>query len=393
MNESDPGALPGTARGGRRRKSVLRQMKAESIISEAKSALNDMFNSSRETNAVENVATGTAEEDPVLFPSNDSEDGEISIIESNEQKQIGSLNRRVEELVVKLGRAQGERDSLQAKLESEVRRRQQAEERATRQSEETNRARELLGTQLLHTEAEEREKAHEKDFWEKIATQSLLDKSLPPDDFKSVPLRVHPVYSQEIDHLRATLKKSENDLASHKSQMEALLKERTRLKTTHVERFNELHALLSAKRKQLVGAVRRIDYLVKELKSKSKESSDKDRYILRLEKKLIEMSRAQQKKSRKSSSSPHRRNSTEATKAYNKIIEKQLRMERLVNDGDSQSPPSSPVALPDHPRHASSELDRSIDLEIAKTEAANSPASKSGDRSWLQKLGALPGSY
>ena len=228
--------------------------------------------------------------------------------------------------------------------------------------------------------------------------------------------------------------------------MENLLKERTHLKTKHVARFKELETLLSGQRKQLMGAVRRIHYLVSELKVSKRGSSEKDKYILRLEKKLLQMNNER--------GGPARRieivqKSGEAPKSPQKSKEeKPSRLETVVrehfrkanpvlsphrgrhglgetdgsftlsplqvNDDMDATVPFTETSPTDKKFHAwlssnskssssgndtstgqaseagpsESELEKSINEEVERAKTSGSPAAQAGNISWLRRIGA-----
>ena len=108
-----------------RRKSAIRKEKAESLLSEARSALADAFNSSRASinDSAQNVSGVDSHESDDIFADASSENDNGK----NEAEAGNSiiLQKRIDQLLVKLDRTQIERDVYQKELEKEKGREQQ----------------------------------------------------------------------------------------------------------------------------------------------------------------------------------------------------------------------------------------------------------------------------
>ena len=74
-----------------------------------------------------------------------------------------------------------------------------------------------------------------------------------------------------------------------KSRIEALLKEKVTFKSATKKRMNKAEGLASSKQTQLIGALRRIKYLVEEQAAMRKQKDECEQYIMQLENKLLEL--------------------------------------------------------------------------------------------------------
>ena len=97
--------------------------------------------------------------------------------------------------------------------------------------------------------------------------------------------------------------------------MESLLKENVNVKASQKSRINKAESLSSLKQTQLIGALRRIKYLVQEERRTKAEHMAQEQYIARLETKLLELN-TKLKKSKSKSNEVKGKGSTRASSPF-----------------------------------------------------------------------------
>ena len=97
------------------------------------------------------------------------------------------------------------------------------------------------------------------------------------------------VHALEVERLRVAVGKYKAENAQLKCKVEGLLKEKVEVKAASKKRINKAEALASSKQTQLIGALRRIKYLVSEQAAMRKSKAECEQYILQLENKLLEL--------------------------------------------------------------------------------------------------------
>jgi hypothetical protein len=117
----------------------------------------------------------------------------------------------------------------------------------------------------------------------------LLRLTEPPPSFEAY--RVDPVQASELEHTKARLRQSQHELDKLQARVEHLSQQKARAKQHRAAKLREAEQLLANKHAQLLGAVRRVHYLLEQNERQQAELAKKDSYVARLEVKLLELAR------------------------------------------------------------------------------------------------------
>jgi hypothetical protein len=117
----------------------------------------------------------------------------------------------------------------------------------------------------------------------------LLRLTEPPPSFEAY--RVDPVQASELEHTKARLRQSQHELDKLQARVEHLSQQKARAKQHRAAKLREAEQLLANKHAQLLGAVRRVHYLLEQNERQQAELAKKDSYVARLEAKLLELAR------------------------------------------------------------------------------------------------------
>jgi DNA repair exonuclease SbcCD ATPase subunit len=129
--------------------------------------------------------------------------------------------------------------------------------------------------------------AAEKQFWSKVQVNDLLDKSEPPPDFPLPPNEL-PSTKATVQKLTAALAQTTKELTSLMSRHEKLQLNYDSLSATHTQLKIEGDKQQEACKKQLKGAVRRVQYLVEEKSRLEDELKRQGAYVTKLELRLVQ---------------------------------------------------------------------------------------------------------
>eukprot|EP00466_Bigelowiella_natans_P016608 jgi/Bigna1/72389/fgenesh1_pg.19_\ len=148
-----------------------------------------------------------------------------------------------------------------------------------------------LVEELMNTEKKRQIATKRKDeFWRNVATEQLLVESEPPEDF-SIPevVRRQQTWNSDLfSKIKAKLKRAEEEVRVLQNM---LTTEKERNKKLHAERLQEIRRLkgnLSRSESRLLGAVRRVRFLLDQKKKAKEKEKKRDEYIGRLEAKVLE---------------------------------------------------------------------------------------------------------
>ena len=150
-----------------------------------------------------------------------------------------------------------------------------------------------LVQELLKTDRKRRRRASKEEaFWSRVATEELLDASEVPAAFPTDPLKQRQIAwnSEEFSKVEAQLARARREAQDLQNRLQSERDKNTKL---HSQRTGEIKALRRRVAKQhnrLVGAVRRVKYLVELRKGWEATRREKDQYIAQLEAKLLELS-------------------------------------------------------------------------------------------------------
>eukprot|EP00941_MAST-03F_sp_MAST-3F-sp1_P002670 g2670.t1 len=135
----------------------------------------------------------------------------------------------------------------------------------------------------------------EERFWERLATPELLAASEPPKGFRP------PEFVTETDvrRLRTKLKTSEAEGREQLKLIDRLRRNNSDLREAMLKRYNDQRILIRRQETQLMGAVRRIHYLLAEQKKLQERLEKKDHYTFRVEQKLLAQNLRKNRKYRK----------------------------------------------------------------------------------------------
>jgi hypothetical protein len=115
----------------------------------------------------------------------------------------------------------------------------------------------------------------------------LLRLTEPPPSFEAY--RVDPVQASELEHTKARLRQSQHELDKLQARVEHMSQHKARAKQHRAAKLREAEQLLANKHAQLLGAVRRVHYLLEQNERQQAELGKKDAYVARLEGKLLEL--------------------------------------------------------------------------------------------------------
>ena len=123
-------------------------------------------------------------------------------------------------------------------------------------------------------------------FWDRIATPRLLRESEPPDNF---PIQQRQPIARvvELENLQTKLKLSKAECLKFKHYASRMLDTHTRLREELRTVQRDSGRQLRKQQSQLMGAVRRIHYLVQEKSKLQSKLDDRDRYLKKVEAQLL----------------------------------------------------------------------------------------------------------
>ena len=147
------------------------------------------------------------------------------------------------------------------------------------------------------TPAVRQQSDRERRFWEELATPGLLAASEPPADYladeeNELATTVDPVRAVQVEAMRAGLIRARADAKALRNEVERLRTSRDAVRAAHITGKKEARQLALRQQAHLVGAVRRIAYLVSERTRQRAQLRAKDAYVARLESKLLDQIRA-----------------------------------------------------------------------------------------------------
>ena len=131
----------------------------------------------------------------------------------------------------------------------------------------------------------ERLSAAKVEFWDAIATKEVLAKSKPPADFP-IP-RAKLVSNEDFMAMRLRLQQVEKELKEQTRRNSALEAQNMEVSTSQRVSEREAARAIAKQQSQLVGAVRRIHWLVEEQKAEQAKAKKLDRYVIKLENQLL----------------------------------------------------------------------------------------------------------
>ena len=168
-------------------------------------------------------------------------------------KQIDNLTAALEQLIEK-------NVDVGAELAQEQAQGSLAKDRAGELEENLATMRQLMMDYLSKPTQGARRSVAEKEFWKKLATPEVLALSRPPRSFPVQ--KVHPVHVTELTKVRGQLQLQENENKRLRSKLGDLMASSAEFRTRSLESRKESQCVLSQQSVQLMGAVRRINYLL-----------------------------------------------------------------------------------------------------------------------------------
>jgi hypothetical protein len=197
--------------------------------------------------------------------------------------------KRIDQLNVHLEQASSMEAEQSHAHQAAVARAQQAEERVGALEKNSDTLRRLMMDYLSQPaqNSAARRTLTEKSFWDKLATPELLQKSEPP---KSFPMRenLHPAQLVEFQQMKSQLHQTRSQVKKLLYELEQTSAKCRKLESERIKERKEVKSSITRQQQQLVGAVRRIAYLVDERGKDRLELEKKELYVQRLEARLLQ---------------------------------------------------------------------------------------------------------
>jgi len=162
----------------------------------------------------------------------------------------------------------------------------QDQDREIKEEVEARREQRERANAILSSGARQKSSRMKRPMWEKLATEEVLEASCPPESFP-VPTRPRGLVT-EVERLETRLKEAENKLKKANFESGELRREKLILEKEGTQSLMEARERLKQHEPQLMGAMRRINWLVGEKAKLEEKAEGAEEYSRRLEKKLIE---------------------------------------------------------------------------------------------------------
>ncbi|GBG34890.1 Hypothetical Protein FCC1311_111132 [Hondaea fermentalgiana] len=216
----------------------------------------------------------------------------------SQDNQFVALTRKLSEALDRV-------ETLEQALEESHAARDAAVRRTAELEKATQGLRALMLEAMRDTEQSKHRMRRAQAFYDQLgavtgtaSAEELLRLSEPPAQFEA--FKVEPSHTTEIETTRARLKQANLEIARLQSHVEKLSAEKIRVRKDRARRHRDLEQLLASKHKQVLGAVRRVHYLLQQNEQYQTDLRKKDAYVSRLETKLLDMNRELNKPERAS---------------------------------------------------------------------------------------------
>lgn len=129
-------------------------------------------------------------------------------------------------------------------------------------------------------------------FWDHFGSVDVLNASEPPGDYPVSEDLVLQVTVRDMRHLKSFVAQKEKEAEELKTQLEDALESNIDIRNRQKEKTAKLVRQVEQHQTQLVGALRRVEWLMTEKKKLEATMEEKDKYTSRVEQKLIELNDA-----------------------------------------------------------------------------------------------------
>uniref|UniRef100_A0A7S2R694 Uncharacterized protein n=1 Tax=Mucochytrium quahogii TaxID=96639 RepID=A0A7S2R694_9STRA len=226
------------------------------------------------------------EEEEELFATN-------SIQRTEDAKFVEDTNKFIQ-VNRKLFLSESRVKELEKEIENTVAQRNEALMQARRSSNEAERLRRILTESMRETEKNKLKMMQAQSFFDSLGgvsndPENLIKFSEPPQSFKAY--KVESTHGTELETTKARLKQAEADLNKLRNKFDYFTEQNAKIKKEQGERVKEAEKLLAGKHTQVLGAVRRVHYLLEQNEKYQKDLKKKDTYINKLELKLLDLNR------------------------------------------------------------------------------------------------------
>jgi len=277
------------------------QSEASASRISAKSSTRSRTGESKRHDRNDSLATSNTQ---IEVKENEDDSALLSLVGINKD-----YNNEFVQLTRRLAEANDRADFLEQALEESHAARDAAVKRAADLETSTQSVRELMLETMRETEQSKYRMNRAQSFYDRLNNAAPGDKnemlrlSEPPKHFEAY--KVEASHATELETTKARLRQAQLDIKKLQTRVEKLTASKLKSRKDNSAKMRDFEQLISSKHTQLLGAVRRVHYLLEHNERLQEDARKKDNYITRLEAKLLELNRELNRPDRLASSRAH----------------------------------------------------------------------------------------